>query len=246
MLFRKLLGIGLTLCAVVTAQTPAFEVASIRLAEDDGGHDSDADRGIFRTHNLSLKRLIAAAYDVDESQVIGGPKWIDLDGWDINAKIPAEFSRATTEQISQMTGSLLEERFALRIHREPRQVAGYALTIAAGGLKINSAKESESGSEFNTHNSHLTARYVTMDQLARRLSRNKDIGKPVFNTTGLTADRHFDFELEWAPEQADGKADSDKPTIFAALQEQLGLRLSATRVTVQAVVIDRVERPKSN
>jgi len=103
-----------------------------------------------------------------------------------------------------------------------------------------------SGSDFSTNNKLLTARYVTMDQFARWLSRNRDVGKLVVNDTGLAEDRHFDFELEWSPAQADGTAATDKPIIFTALQEQLSLKLSPAKVTTQTVVIDGASRPDQN
>lgn len=229
--------------AALAQNSPTFEVASIRLSQDDGNHDSDTNRGRFQTHNVTLRFLIARAFDVDENEVLGGPKWVATDGWDINAAIPQGLSNLTPEQVMQMLRALLEERFHLTTHRDPREVSGYNLTVGGAGPKMASAKTSDRGSEFNSHNTHLEARYVNMEQVARRLSRNRDIGKIVVDKTGLPADQRFDFDLDWAPAQQD---DADKPYIFTALQEQVGLKLVGAKVTVQAVLIDRAERPDAN
>jgi uncharacterized protein (TIGR03435 family) len=243
-ILRQISVFALVVTASALAQTPAFEVASIRPAQDDGDHDSDVNRGRVLTHNVTLKFLIARAWDVDENIVLGGPKWVHSDGWDINAKIPAEFSKATPDQMKQMIADLLATRFHLAIHRESRRVAGYNLVLATGPPRMMPTEDSSSGSGFSSHNNLLKAHYATMDQFARRLSRNRDVGKLVVNNTGLGEDRHFDFELEWAA--ADGKTESDKPIIFTALQQQLGLKLSSAKITAETIIIDRAERPDEN
>jgi uncharacterized protein (TIGR03435 family) len=247
----KRLGILALVAGGVLAQTGApekkleFEVASIRKAVDDGDHDTDSDRGSFRSHNVTLKRLIAQAWDIDASEVLGGPNWIDSDGFDINAKVPEELAKRTRQQDGLMIQNLLMDRFKLVIHREQHQVAGYRLVVAAKGIKMKPAKESESGSEINSSRSHVTARYVTMEGIARYLSRNRDIGKLVVDGTGLK--ERFDFELDWQPEQNRADADSDdKPPLVTALQEQLGVRLVPANVAADMVVVDRAEHPDSN
>jgi uncharacterized protein (TIGR03435 family) len=249
----KSLTLPLLLATLTLAQTPhaaknpEFEVASVRPAVQDGDHDSDTDNGRFVTHNLTLKRLIAIAYDVDMKEVFGGPDWVDSDSYDINAKIPEEFARRAPGDVSLMIQSLLADRFHLAVHRETRQLAGYALLQAKQGSKLSRARPSDGGSNLHSNNTHVTARYETMDQFARYLSRNRDIGRLVANKTGLS--EPFDFELDWAPAQLDSKPDAisdDRPTIFTALQQQLGLRLEAAKVSVEAVVIDRAEKPDAN
>ncbi len=229
----------------IPARAPAqeFEVASIRPAVQDGNHDFDSDKGRLTTHNLTLKRLIALAWDVDETEVFGGPNWMDSDSWDVNAKIPAEYGKRTPEKFRHMIQNLLATRFQLTIHREPRRLSGYELVTAKSGSKMAIAKADENGSDFRAKNTHLIATSVTMDAFARHLSRDKDIGKVVVDRTGLT-DR-FDFVLDWAREDTSSSAD-DRPSIFTALQEQLGLKLEAAKVPVQAIVIDRAEKPADN
>ena len=233
------------------AQTPApekraeFEVASIRRAVDDGNHDTDSDGRQYRTHNLSLKRLIATAYEIDMRQVSGGPNWVDADSYDITAKMPNDAAPLTHEKVLQMLQSLLADRFQLVIHREARQVSGYELVVAKRGSKMERAKPDQKDSNVNSNNTHLKAENVTMEKLARSLSRNRDVGELVVDETGLMGG--FNFELDWSPERPDSRPDAspdDRPSIFTAVQEQLGLKLESAKVPIQAIVIDRAVKPE--
>jgi uncharacterized protein (TIGR03435 family) len=235
----RILALILATASLLAAQ--AFEVASIRPAKDDGNQDIDTDRGRFVAHNLTLKRLIGRAWDIDESEVLGGPAWIDSDTYDINAKIPGSDGQWTREKVLNMLQSLLADRFQLAVHRETRQVSGYVLAVAKTGPKMTPAKPGPDDSNTSSNGTYLKATNVTMELLARRLSRNRDIGKVVVDKTGLTG--KFDFELEWAPAQAET---DDHAGIFTALQEQLGLKLESAKVPVEAVVIDRAEKPSEN
>jgi uncharacterized protein (TIGR03435 family) len=251
----KQIALSIMLATLLSAQRPdaakqpEFEVASIRPAVRDNNHDSDSYQGHFTTHNYTLKRLIASAWDIDIRQVLGGPNWVDSDSYDINAKIPEEFARRKGNELQQMLQHLLEDRFQLAIHREPREVSGYALVLAKQGSKMAVAKPRDDGSDVHSSNAHVTARYVTMEQFARYLSRNREIGKVVVDKTGLT-DR-FDIDLDWTPERLAGPtatevSSDDHPSIFTALQEKLGLKLQPAKVPIQAIVIDRAVKPDGN
>ncbi len=246
------LTISIVLAGVALAQTPApdkkpaFEVAVIKASVDDGNHNSSSNKGQYTTHNLTLKRLIANAYDIDASLILGGPAWLDSASFDITAKFPEEFAQRTPETFRLMIQSLLVDRFQLVIHREPRQVSGYWLSVAKSGPKMQAEKpETGRGSSTSSNGMHLTAKNITMEGLAKVLSSNRDIGKLVADKTGLSG--AFSFELNWAPEQLGPKpepAPDDRPSIFTALQEQLGLKLESAKVPVQAVVIDHAEKPE--
>jgi len=249
----KNVALSLVLASLLAAQAPepekkvGFEVAAIRPAKDDGNHSSNSDKGLYRTHNLTLKELIARAYDVDASLVSGGPNWVDSDSYDITARIPEEFAEQTHDKLPQMIESLLVERFQLVVHREPKQVSGYALVLAKKGPKMEPAKADEKGSGTSTHNTHLTAHNITMEGFARYLTRNREIGMPVVDKTGLTG--AFNFELEWKPDPLQGKPEAsadDRPSIFTAMQQGLGLELKSAKVPIVTVVIDRAEKPQEN
>lgn len=228
-------------------KAPAFEVAAIRPAKDDGSHDNDSDNGLVKIHNFTLKRLISRAWELDMSQIYGGPNWIDSESYDINAKIPAEFAHAYNK-VPQMMQNLLIERFRLVVHREPREVSGYNLVLAKKGARMESARpDQKDSSSMNSNNSSLKAQNETMEAFARYLSRNRDVGKLVADKTGLTGG--FNFELEWTPERIESNSEpsaDDHPSIFTAMQDLLGLKLEAARVQALAIVIDRAEKPDAN
>ncbi|HEV2688630.1 MAG TPA: TIGR03435 family protein [Bryobacteraceae bacterium] len=249
----KGLALSIAITTLTLAQTGSekkaeFEVASIRPAKQDGHHNIDTDSSRFQTHNASLKRLIALAYNIDVGQISGGPNWADSDGYDINAKIPDEFAEnRTRDAVPQMVQSLLADRFQLVIHRDPREVSGYALVVAKRGSKMHPAKPDAQNSSMNSQNTRLIAENVTMGAFAKQLSRDRDIGKLVVDKTGLTGG--FSFELDWARERLESRPEQpaeDHPSIFTALQEQLGLKLESAKVPISAIVIDRAEKPVGN
>jgi uncharacterized protein (TIGR03435 family) len=241
----RLFALLLTTALALPAQE--FEVATIRPAKQDGNRDVDAYGSRFEGHNLTLKRLVGMAWDVDDSHVVGGPNWIDSESYDINAAIPAGYAPPTRDQLLHMLQSLLAERFRLAVHRESRLVSGYALIVTKSGSKMTSGKPNEQDGDFHSTANHLKATNVTMEAFARRLSRNRDIGRTVVDKTGLTG--KFDFDLDWAPAQlSPTQSDQlvDRPGIFSALQEQLGLKLESEKVSILAVVVDRAEKPSGN
>jgi len=245
----KELAVLLLALHLAPAQTPGtprvleFEVASVRLAIPDDDHSIDSDGGRFFAHNLTLKRLVALGWDVDESLVRGGPNWISSDAYDINATIPPDTARV---RIPEMIQSLLAKRFHLITHREPSTISGYALGVAKNGPKLQTSRLVDNGAETSAASGHIAAKNITMERFAIRLSRVQDIGRGVVNQTGLT-DR-FDFELDWTPDTfaGDNQPISDHISIFTALQEQLGLKLAPGKVPVLTVVVDRVQKPEAN
>jgi uncharacterized protein (TIGR03435 family) len=227
---------------------PKFEVAAVRPATQDNEHSFDTDKGRFLAHNVTLQRLIAYAYGMDIGLISGGPKWMDSDSYDINAKIPEEFAEHTSDEVRLMLQGLLADRFRLVIHREPSQVSGYVLVVAKNGPKMEHANPEVKGLKIRTtRNAHLIAESVTMEAFAKDLSHNPDVGKLVVDKTGLSG--RFKFELDWMPERLRSSPESssdDRPSIFTALQEHLGLKLESAKIPTSAIVIDHAERPSGN
>jgi uncharacterized protein (TIGR03435 family) len=245
-------ALSLSMSALAMAQAPdvekkaEFEVAAVRPAKEDGNHDTSSNKGRFLVHNLTLKRLIARAYDVDVGLISGGPKWVDSDSYDINAKIPGELAQ-NREKVPLMLQSLLADRFHLAIHREPTQVPGYLLVAAKSGPKMAHARPDEKNMRLHGNKMHLVAQDVTMEAFAKHLSGNRDVGKLVVDRTGLSGG--FDFELDWMPERSGFSPEpstDDRPSIFTALQGQLGLKLESAKIPVFTIVIDRAEKPGDN
>jgi bla regulator protein BlaR1 len=219
-----------------------YEVAVVRPAKPDDERGFDTEKGRFMAHNVTLMGLVARAYDLDVSLISGGPKWAASDRYDINAKFPDGFAQPTAEQGRQMLQNLLAGQFQLAIHREPGQVSGYALVVAKNGPKMEHADPNLQGIKIRTRDTHLIAENVSMEEFAKDLKRI--VGKLVADKTGLSG--YFKFELDWTPERPGSSAESssdDRPSIFTALQERLGLRLESAKIPVSAIVVDRAEKP---
>ncbi len=223
---------------------PAFDVTSVR-PNQSGSLNSNSGRvtgNRYSATNVSLLSLLRVAYGLQEFQVDGQPGWADLDRFDIVAAIP---DGARSDDWPLMVQALLRDRFKLRFHREQRQAPIYALTVLKSGHKLAAADPAKctnpTGScGFDGSPSRISGRSVSTGQLAARLARS--IGVMVVDRTGLSP--LFDITLEWTVEdQFTGRGASASPTIFAAIQEQLGLRLESTRDAVEVLVVDSAEKP---
>jgi uncharacterized protein (TIGR03435 family) len=240
------LGLLVPLAGATFAQTPAapaFEVASIkpsdpatRVAIRRSGHQ-------LVTTGTSLEFLITWAYDVHSERLQNKPKWLDAVRYDVIANaplgpLPAKPGEPGTLQ--KMMQALLAERFKLALHRETRQLPVYALVVAKGGplVKPGPAPESMGQNPFQMPGrGRLNGTQVSAAMLANVLSGQ--LGRTVRDETGLAG--VFDFRLEWTPDTTSPDAGS-RPSIFTALQEQLGLRLQARKGMEEVLVIDHIER----
>jgi uncharacterized protein (TIGR03435 family) len=219
--------------------------------------------GSFSAGNQTLLQLIRFAYGIQGSlQLVGAPDWIRTERFDIVAKAPADIPPTAPGQPvpeALLLRSLLEDRFRLAMHRETRQLPIYALVIARSDGRLGPhirrpandycaqrAKEIEKGNPqpfgvgqvcgMRGNNEGLTAGAFPIRGFANFLAG--EAGRVVVDRTGLTGE--WDFELKWSPPNAPSP-DPDRPSIFTALEEQLGLRLEPTTGPVEVLVIDRVE-----
>jgi uncharacterized protein (TIGR03435 family) len=221
----------------------SFEVASIKPAGPDeaGISGEDGRNGVLKMWNVSLKRCIRYAYKVSEDQILGGPKWIDELSYDILAK--ADHPAGEPELLT-MLQPLLADRFRLQLHHETQTVPGYTLTVAKGGIKATLADPS-AHSGGNGGRGFIDSTASQLSGLTIRLSAL--LGRPVVDMTG--DNRKFDFHLRWTPDETQTGADSaapDRPSLFTALQEQLGLKLESGRVSADVLVVDHAELPTDN
>jgi uncharacterized protein (TIGR03435 family) len=217
--------------------------------------------------NIPLRTMIALAYGVREFQVSGGPGWIGSERFDVTARVDAAAAKGqedlakmpegqfktVRDQSNDRLRALLADRFQLVAHKETREQPIYALVVSKNGPKLQEAKGAEAKQGMNTGRGRSEAFGVPMQILVQVLSNIT--GRPVIDKTGLTG--KYDFVLEWTPDAADARAQgfgdgvttpapAPGPTIFTALQEQLGLRLEAQKGPVQNIVIDRAEKPSEN
>jgi bla regulator protein BlaR1 len=190
----------------------------------------------------------------------GGPDWAKSEEYDIEAK--AEGTPAGQLMMGPMLQVLLQDRFKLKIDRETRETPVYALIVAKGGPKLKQVEEgrcapadiatmrNSCGLLAAGANSSVQFFGYSLDKTSDWLSRRLD--RPVINKTGITG--LFDFRLEYAPANTSAAAPNDptfsdplgRPSIFTAVQEQLGLKLESTRGPGEFLVIDHVEKPSEN
>src|SRR5205823_6683107 len=188
---------------------------------------------------------ISAAYNLPPRAISGGPDWIDFERYDIVAGTPGETRPASDEQMA-MVQTLLGDRFKLAFHTEPKEFSVYVLTVAKGGSKLKeSANPSEQPSLVNTvwpgDRITLPARNATMAQFASMLQRAV-LDRPVLDRTELPGT--YDFDLEWTYDDTQfggnlpplAPQTSGKPDFFAALQQQLGLKLEPSRASIDTIV----------
>jgi len=258
-----LLGVSSGLFAQSPAKRPAFdafEVATIKPTDPDSKGRVIRMRSVNRLYatGFTVQALIAAAYSLTPRAILGGAAWTDSDRYDILASTPGDIQPNQDEQMA-MLRKLLTDRFQLAFHRESKELQVFAITVAKGGSKlkpstappgkppelVNVIYPEEKGGVHVM----LPARNATMAQFAEEMQRAV-VDRAVVDQTGLSGP--YDFDLEWTPDdsQFGGKlprsVESTKPSLFTAMQEQLGLRLEPTKGLVQALVIDRVDRPSEN
>jgi uncharacterized protein (TIGR03435 family) len=211
---------------------------------------------------VTLKMLVQEAYDFRgpnaDDMVLGGPSWMTSQRFTIEAKAPEP---TTVANMRLMLRSLLRDRFKLKAHTETREFSGYVLVVGRNGSRLEPAKGTEEKPGISGKGrGQLLGQGATIAQLVTVLSM--DLTKPVRDETGLTGT--YNFSLTWTPgENAGGLgamiarlppevqaripgADPNGPSIFTALQEQLGLRLDSRKVSTEIVIIDAAESPTPN
>jgi uncharacterized protein (TIGR03435 family) len=198
--------------------------------------------------------LIAAAYSLNPRTISGGPAWIESDHFDILAITSGDVQPTHDEQMA-MLRNLLTERFKLAFHREQKEFSIYELKVGKNGPKLreSTASPDEAAALISTvypERIVLPARNTTMAEFATLMQR-AILDRPVVDKTALAG--RYDFDLEWAPDESQfGGEIPPVPTetpatpLFSAIQEQLGLKLEATRGPVSALVIDKAQRPSAN
>jgi len=224
------------------AQTsrPAYEVASIKVnTGGTNGSSSNGTRGQVVFDNQTLHRLVERAYGVKPFEVFG-PDWIANVRFDITAKYPAEMKN---EDRPAMLRTLLEDRLKLAVHRETRELPGYALVAAKSGFKLKPVESNaDGGTDSKTdHNVvTLTGKSSSMGELADWLARR--LGVVVVDKTG--APGVYDYNLSYPLDEQTSSA-KDPDGLMALISDALsplGLRLQAQKVPVEVVLVDHAER----
>jgi len=250
---RACVGLALVAALALAQQpNPSFEVVSIRpqAPDDNRFRVKPPANGRFTATGSVAKFLLMLAFDVQESQIVGGPPWLDKEKWDIEAKRGDEPDRYSPEETREMLKNLLAERFSLKIHRETRQLPVYILGIAKGGPKFKGLDQ-DRGMNLQITGNSISLESGEIARLAQLLSTA--VGRPVIDRTGLG--KRYNLSVTWddAPVREGGvpgldtpRAPGDNGSVFTAVQNQLGLRLDPQRAAVEVIVIDRIERPTPN
>jgi uncharacterized protein (TIGR03435 family) len=232
----------LLLPVCVALAQPAFDVASVKPSPPATGDSINinlgtSSHGVVTLTNTTLSECLRYAYDLVGEDQISGPEWMRDRSLrvDIVAQAPPD---TANDQLLLMLQRLLAERFRLTLHREPRPVAHLELSIAKNGPKLAEAKEGAPPFAQSYGRGLLARRHLTTHTLAVLLSRQ--LRQIVIDKTGLTG--FYDIQIEWTPDGAPPDTVADHPDIFAALQQQLGLKLEAKKTPIDIVVVDHAEK----
>lgn len=248
-------AVGLCLSAQPAAEHKplAFEITSVKPSKPDA-----RSRGIrplpggqsYRAEAVPLRLMIKLMYKITDSQIVGGPSWMDNDLWDVDAKAERP---SNLDQLHEMFQTLLADRFQLRFHKDTRDLQAFVMTVDKSGSKLK-ASQSQNWTEIPIRGAgpgKIVGTRAPMPYLCWFIAQPLNV--PVVDHTGLNG--FYDFTLAIPPPpppagaQPDGRdaAPQDRRgDVFAAIREQLGLKLESRKVPVEVFVIDHVEKPGEN
>jgi bla regulator protein blaR1 len=238
------------LSTTLFAQAPRFETVIIKSsAQDDARSGFFTVPGKVSLANQTVKDCVRIAYDLEVMRAPSAPKWLETDHFDIEATTPITDDRL----IKAMLRALLQSEFGLTLHRETKTVSAFALVVSKTGPKIREVKPA--AGNINSRRGSMTAESASIANLAQSLS--VALNAPVIDMTALPG--VFDFTLTWRPQTvAPGELTNDDdnedhnvlpdlapgPTLFRALEEQLGLKLDRRKIPMELMIIDSARRPK--
>jgi uncharacterized protein (TIGR03435 family) len=250
---------ALLLLAAPAVGQSGFDVVSIRPSDplSNNVHIGMSPGGSFEAIGITLAGLIQQAYNIRPFQLVGASGWMQTDRYEIRTKdekpgpSEAEIVKMTEaernvfrERFLGKLQALLADRYQLKVHRETKEMPLYVLTVAKGGSKLQMLPDNgKPGGDLSARRnsegkSEVIGTKLPVASLARFLSGN--LGRTILDRTNLTG--RYDFQLTYAPDMGDITG----PSIFTALQDQLGLKLDSGKGPVEVVVIDSVQKPSGN
>jgi len=232
---------------------PGYEVATIKPSKpDQQGRGFNLRGRHLVTTNTTAVDLIIFSYGLHAKQVIGGPEWLSTDHFDLDV-LPDIEGLPSIKQAGMILRKLLAERFQLKLHQEKKDLSVYVLSVAKTGPKLTkSGSDPNSPPGLGGPPGRFRARNATMTEFAGWM-QSVALDRPVVDQTGLT-DR-FDWSLSWTPDESQfgGRvpppspdATETFPSLFTAIQEQIGLRLEPTKAPVDVYVVDNIAKPSEN
>jgi len=237
---------------------PVFEVATIKPSDPKVPQQIITLRGVeVITTNVTVHDLINLGYWVHKRQVAGGPAWAESEKWDMAGK-PDAPGQPNVDQMKMMIQKLLTDRFQLKYHIEKRELPVYAIRAGKTAAKLTPSQDDPKGIPGwnfgrGPTGTVMSFRNSPMSQFTAMLQNSMD--RPVVDQSGLSG--RYDFTLTFTPDGAQaallggapgptGVNPDAAPDLFAAFQQQLGLKLEPTRAPVDVMVIDKVEKPSEN
>lgn len=235
---------------------PTWDVATVKPAPpDERGKGFGGAPRHFQTRNTTLNDLVMFAYQVNTKQIINGPAWMESDKFDITTGEPNLPGAPSDDQVRSMMRKLLADRFGLKFHKGQQQMSAYVISVAKGGPKLTPSKSDphDPTAFFFPKLGSLVFRNISMDGFASWM-QNGVFDRPVVNRTDIPGS--FDGTLKWTPDETqfqifgvkivpDESADAPPP-ITPAMDQQLGLKLSAEKTAVDVMILDHVEKPSDN
>jgi uncharacterized protein (TIGR03435 family) len=234
---------------------PAYEVVTVKPSDPNDGNRGFQTRGRhIRAANETVNDMISFAWGIHVKQIVGAPEWLATDHYFVDG-VPDTPGDPNLTQFRSMFRKVLADRFGLQVHQEQRELPVYALTVAKGGPKMTKSLGNPNGppnDNFST-SAYMKETNTTMGEYAKALQYVLD--RPVIDKTGLEG--RWDFLLKWTPDESQFTAIGAKippstdnpnapPGLFAAIREQIGLKLDPEKAPAEVLVIDKVERPAAN
>lgn len=252
---RTLALLAVIAAGVLAQSDPAFEVATIKpSAPGQPGFGMGMAGHRFIGVNTTLRDLIAFAYGLHPDQITGGPPWIASDKYDLYAEVTGK-GAPESQRIRAMVQQLMADRFSLVFHRAKKELSVYAIVVAKSGAKFTgSAGEPNVNASFDFPSlGRMTVHNATIADFAVWLERYVT-NRPVVDQSGISG--KYNFTFDWSPDetQLPGLSEqlqhtngrSERPDLYTAIQQQLGLKLESAKAPVEILVIDRAERPSDN
>jgi len=227
---------------------PDWEVVTVRTSDPDGTQYGFQLHGReINLYRRTVEQLLVFSYGLHDNQLANIPEWARHEEWDVKG-VPDISGKLSVRQYKGIVRKVLTERFGMKAHIEQREMAVFVLVRDREGLKIvKSARPSDEpadeSEDANGGQVSMHAVNMSMGELAEWMNFSAD--KPVIDRTGLTG--RYDLALKWTEDEMRAPAESNtSPGLLTAVQEQLGLKLEATRASAELLVIDQMERPGTN
>lgn len=242
---------GSAAAAVSDAKLPEYDAVVIKPNNSGSGSSRiSSNMDIYNATNVSLKMLLKDSYQIQDDMIEGIPKAMESARFDIQSKVVDPdldvLKKLDAAQRRAMRRAILVDRFQLKVHTEVKTLPVYELSVAKDGPKFKASTSTGNGSSTNSngvaHGTELKARNITMASFANTLF--SEVHRTVADKTGLTG--KYDLDMTWSPDDRSTPDPDAGPSIFTALQEQLGLKLRSAKGPVEILVVDHVEMPSEN